>query len=183
MGNTSDLSKTYTNQHDIAFSQELLQIKGLVELDIHFLHRFFELVHGSHRDAPVRQEWPQIVEAESARPSESPVPLGVSVKYRLHHHRVVGIIEDIGSVLPDGFEAAAAVAFAGGCDVAMDPAPPLKGSDDDMANLKPCQGGHINQTRFQQNHADYATQVGDQMAPIGNMLKRLIGWKHRTDVA
>ena len=86
----------------------------------------------------------------------------------------------------------------GGCDAEIDPIPPLKGSDNDFAKygiinniiiLKPCQGAPINQTQFPQNHenlrglvdvygqlnADYATQIGDQMAPIGNMIKRLIG--------
>eukprot|EP00756_Hemistasia_phaeocysticola_P050735 Hpha_TRINITY_DN25924_c0_g1::TRINITY_DN25924_c0_g1_i1::g.185476::m.185476 len=76
--------------------------------------------------------------------------------------------------------------------------PPLAGSDGDFARyglhngivvLKPCQGGPIDTTRFPNNHenlrgmvdvygqlsADYATQTGGQMAPIGRMIKRLMG--------
>eukprot|EP01084_Bolivina_argentea_P019163 35639_1 len=86
----------------------------------------------------------------------------------------------------------------GGCNAEIDPAPPMSGSDNDFAKyatendiviLKPCQGAPINQTRFPQNHenlrglcdvygqlnVDYATQTGDQMAPIGRMMKKLIG--------
>lgn len=85
----------------------------------------------------------------------------------------------------------------GGCDALVDPDPP-GGSDDDFAKygavngiviLKPCQGGPIDSKRFPLNHenlrgmvdvygqlsADYATQKGDQMEPIGNMVKRLLG--------
>ena len=88
----------------------------------------------------------------------------------------------------------------GGCDAAMDPVPPSGGSDRDFAKygaandiviLKPCQGGPISKERFPENHenlrgmvdvygqlsADYATQNGDQMKPIGNMMKKLIGYK------
>ena len=85
----------------------------------------------------------------------------------------------------------------GGCNAFTDD-PPGGGSDDAFARygvvngiviLKPCQGGPIDQKRFPQNHenlrgmvdvygqisADYATQTGGQMAPIGKMLKRLLG--------
>lgn len=85
----------------------------------------------------------------------------------------------------------------GGCDAFTDD-PPQGGSDGDMARygiangiviLKPCQGGSIDQNRFPTNHenlrgmvdvygqlsADYATQKGFQMEPIGKMLKRLLG--------
>jgi len=83
----------------------------------------------------------------------------------------------------------------GGCDAFHDEPP---GADDDWARygvandfviLKPCQGGPIDTTRFPNNHenlrgmvdvygqlgADYATQKGGQMEPIGKMLKRLLG--------
>lgn len=86
----------------------------------------------------------------------------------------------------------------GGCDAATDPVPPLGASDDAFARyaannamviLKPCQGGPIDASRFPHNHenlrgmvdvygqlsASYATQRGDQMAPIGRMIKRLLG--------
>lgn len=85
----------------------------------------------------------------------------------------------------------------GGCDAFTDD-PPGGGSDDDFARygaanrfaiLKPCQGGPIDSKRFPQNHenlrgmvdvygqlsADYATQTGDQMGPIGKMVRRLLG--------
>ena len=83
----------------------------------------------------------------------------------------------------------------GGCN---DITPPMGGSDSAFAKyandnniviLKPCQGGIVDQTRFPENHenlrgmvdvygqlsADYATRRGDQMEPIGKMMKRLIG--------
>ena len=87
----------------------------------------------------------------------------------------------------------------GGCDASSNNAkPPGGGSDGDFARygltndiviLKPCQGGPIDTKRFPENHenlrgmvdvygqlsADYATQKGDQMEPIGNMMKRLLG--------
>jgi len=86
----------------------------------------------------------------------------------------------------------------GGCNAFTDD-PPDGGSDDDFARygfqnginiLKPCtSGGPIDSKRFPHNHenlrgmidvygqlsATYATQKGDQMAPIGQMLKRLMG--------
>eukprot|EP00656_Telonema_subtile_P028702 TRINITY_DN3129_c0_g2_i1.p1 TRINITY_DN3129_c0_g2~~TRINITY_DN3129_c0_g2_i1.p1 ORF type:complete len:762 (+),score=135.77 TRINITY_DN3129_c0_g2_i1:98-2383(+) len=85
----------------------------------------------------------------------------------------------------------------GGCD-AMHEDPPSGGQDLDWMRygqgnnfviLKPCQGAPIDVKRFPNNHenrrgmvdiygqlsADYATQKGDQMEPIGNMLKRLLG--------
>eukprot|EP00756_Hemistasia_phaeocysticola_P002630 Hpha_TRINITY_DN1178_c0_g1::TRINITY_DN1178_c0_g1_i1::g.113135::m.113135 len=87
----------------------------------------------------------------------------------------------------------------GGCDAFQDSSPPGSGgSDSDFARygvengmviLKPCQGGPIDAARFPNNHenlrgmvdvygqisADYATQTGGQMAPIGRMIKRLMG--------
>ena len=83
----------------------------------------------------------------------------------------------------------------GGCDAFTDDPP---GENDDWARygsanefviLKPCQGGPVDPQRFPDNHenlrgmvdvygqlsADYATQKGDQMEPIGKMLKRLLG--------
>jgi hypothetical protein len=86
----------------------------------------------------------------------------------------------------------------GGCSARLDPSPPSGGSDGAFARygavngiviLKPCQGGSIDAKRFPQNHenlrgmvdvygqlsADYATQTGDQMAPIGRMMKRILG--------
>merc|ERR1712125_150353 len=59
----------------------------------------------------------------------------------------------------------------------------------DIVILQPCQGGSIDRKRFPQNHenlrgmvdvygqlsANYATQKGDQMEPIGKMMKKLIG--------
>ena len=86
----------------------------------------------------------------------------------------------------------------GGCDALTDLTPPISGSDNDFAKygtanniviLKPCSGGPINQTRFPQNHenlrglcdvygqlgANYSTQIGGQMKPIGAIMKKLIG--------
>jgi hypothetical protein len=89
----------------------------------------------------------------------------------------------------------------GGCNAFTDDPPAADGenTDDDfarygMANginvLKPClSGGPIDAKRFPLNHenlrgmidvygqlsADYATQKGDQMQPLGKMLKRLMG--------
>ena len=85
----------------------------------------------------------------------------------------------------------------GGCDAFVG-TPPYFGSDGDFARyglsndyviLKPCQGGPIDTDRFPQNHenlrgmvdvygqisADYATQTGGQMGPIGKMIKHLMG--------
>ena len=58
-----------------------------------------------------------------------------------------------------------------------------------IAILKPCAGGPIDRYRFPRSHendrglvdvygqlsADYATQTGHQMAPIGAMIRRLVG--------
>ena len=55
--------------------------------------------------------------------------------------------------------------------------------------FKPCSGKGIDPSRFPLNHenlrgmidvygqlsAEYATQVGDQMAPIGRMVRHLVG--------
>jgi hypothetical protein len=88
------------------------------------------------------------------------------------------------------------ILLPGGCNAFTDDPP--GGSDDAFARygaandavvLKPCQGGPIDQKRFPNNHenlrgmvdvygqlsADYATQTGDQMEPIGKMLKRIMG--------
>jgi len=88
------------------------------------------------------------------------------------------------------------VILPGGCDAFKDDLP--GGPDDDFARyglsngiviLKPCQGGPIDTKRFPYNHenrrgmvdvygqleADYATQTGSQMRPIGGMLKHLMG--------
>jgi len=88
------------------------------------------------------------------------------------------------------------VILPGGCDAFKDGIP--GGSDDDFARyglmngiviLKPCQGGPIDTKRYPHNHenrrgmvdvygqleADYATQKGSQMRPIGDMLKHLLG--------
>ena len=95
----------------------------------------------------------------------------------------------------------------GGCDAILDENCPgctddglELGSDGDFARygaahgiaiLKPCQGGPIDAARFPHNHenlrgmvdvygqlsADYATQTGHQMAPIGAMIRRLVGEK------
>jgi len=87
----------------------------------------------------------------------------------------------------------------GGCDVRMT-TPPGPGSDEDafaryafvndIVILKPCQGNiFIDKKRFPDNQEnlrgmvdvygqlteDYATQNGGQMAPIGDMVKRLLG--------
>ena len=84
----------------------------------------------------------------------------------------------------------------GGCDANYSHTPGW--SDGDFAKygaangivvLKPCQGSPIDAKRFPANHenlrgmvdvygqlsASYATQAGDQMAPIGRMMKRLLG--------
>lgn len=85
----------------------------------------------------------------------------------------------------------------GGCNALTDNPP--GGGDEDafarygMANgiamLKPCQGAPIDLPRYPNNHenkrgmkdvygqmtAEYATQKGSQMEPIGNMLKKLLG--------
>jgi len=83
----------------------------------------------------------------------------------------------------------------GGCNAWTEDPP---GETDDWARygaangiviLKPCQGGSIDQKRFPDNHenlrgmvdvygqlsADYATQNGGQMKPIGAMVKRIMG--------
>eukprot|EP00933_Yihiella_yeosuensis_P006300 TRINITY_DN11099_c0_g1_i2.p1 TRINITY_DN11099_c0_g1~~TRINITY_DN11099_c0_g1_i2.p1 ORF type:complete len:755 (-),score=103.78 TRINITY_DN11099_c0_g1_i2:308-2572(-) len=83
--------------------------------------------------------------------------------------------------------------LTGLCDI-----PPLLPSDDafaryafvnDIVIFKPCHGGNIDRKRFPHNHEnlrgmadvygqlseDYSTQKGLQMAPIGKMLKRLLG--------
>jgi hypothetical protein len=82
----------------------------------------------------------------------------------------------------------------GGCDAFHDDPP---GNDDwarygivnNFAILKPCAGGPIDQKRFPENHenlrgmvdiygqlsANYATQKGYQMEPIGKMVKRILG--------
>lgn len=85
----------------------------------------------------------------------------------------------------------------GGCDALTDD-PPSGGDEDAFARygfangivvLKPCQGGPIDLKRYPNNHenkrgmkdvygqmtAEYATQKGSQMEPIGNMLKKLLG--------
>lgn len=84
----------------------------------------------------------------------------------------------------------------GGCNAFTDSAP--GGSDGEFAKygavngiviLKPCQGGPIDTKRFPANHenlrgmvdvygqisANYATQTGSQMGPIGSMIKRIMG--------
>ena len=95
----------------------------------------------------------------------------------------------------------------GGCDALLDENCPgctadglELGSDGDFARygaahgiaiLKPCQGGPVDAARFPHSHenlrgmvdvygqlsADYATQNGHQMAPIGAMIRRLVGEK------
>jgi len=84
-----------------------------------------------------------------------------------------------------------------GCDAFNDKNPPGGSTDDfarygmwnDMVVFLPCAGGPIDTERFPMNHEnlrgmvdvygqlspEYATQTGDQMAPIGNMIKKLIG--------
>lgn len=87
----------------------------------------------------------------------------------------------------------------GGCNAATDSPP----SNDDFAHygtangivvLKPCQGAPIDLERYPNNHenrrgmkdvygqmtAEYATQKGSQMEPIGNMLKKLLGISEST---
>ena len=88
------------------------------------------------------------------------------------------------------------IILPGGCDAVVGP-PPTGGSDDAFARyglangyvvLKPCQGGPIDRKRFPHNHenlrgmvdvygqttAEYATQNGEQMQPIGKMVRRLL---------
>lgn len=88
----------------------------------------------------------------------------------------------------------------GGCDAFHDPPPKINEIDDwtryaivnKIVILKPCQGGPIDPKRFPHNHenlrgmvdvygqlsANYATQKGYQMEPIGKMVKRLLGINH-----
>ncbi|KAL1500433.1 hypothetical protein AB1Y20_013090 [Prymnesium parvum] len=96
-----------------------------------------------------------------------------------------------------GASACKLLLLPGGCDP-LEELPPLGGSDDafaryamlnEMVIFKPCVGGPIDARRFPHNHEnlrgmidvygqlspDYATQKGDQMEPIGAMLKHLMG--------
>ena len=107
----------------------------------------------------------------------------------------------------DGGASCDLLVLPGGCDAILDENCPgctddglELGSDGDFARygaahgiaiLKPCQGGPIDAARFPHNHenlrgmvdvygqlsADYATQTGHQMAPIGAMIRRLVGEK------
>ena len=90
-------------------------------------------------------------------------------------------------ILPGGCDAFTGNAPGGGSDGAF----ARYGIVNDIVILKPCQGGPIDEKRFPLNHenlrgmvdvygqisADYATQTGGQMAPIGAMVKRLLGVK------
>merc|ERR1711957_974646 len=89
------------------------------------------------------------------------------------------------------------IILVGGCNAWVEK-PPGGGSDDAYARyglangiviFKPCLGGIINPFLYPNNHenkrgmkdvygqmtAEYATQKGSQMEPIGNMLKKILG--------